>query len=195
MPALRGPARYEGRCAQRYASACQRESQRRGQQGQCDRAPEGGRDGCRRAEAGRGSEEGDDDRTRARGEGEEEVTLVDQESIDRAIRERVENGSALVIAAAQAIPRAWGALAARGVIRFRDLTGRAPTDEERRAIWRGGERWRCGQAVDDHRSHALWKASVAVSRVSRRTEAGLTGPFPAQPTGPDSRVVRFCTRP
>lgn len=43
----------------------------------------------------------------------------------------------LVRDAARARPKAWGALAARGVRAFRERSGRAPTDAERRAIWAG----------------------------------------------------------
>jgi len=34
-----------------------------------------------------------------------------------------------------AVPKAWGALAAQGVIALRERLGRAPTDAERRALW------------------------------------------------------------
>lgn len=56
-----------------------------------------------------------------------------EEAVARATREQPE----LVVAAAQATPHAWGALAARGVIIFRELAGRPATDAERRAIWSG----------------------------------------------------------
>lgn len=56
---------------------------------------------------------------------------------ERAVQDTIEAEHALVIAAAQVVPKAWGALAARGVVRFKELTGRAPTEEERRAISRG----------------------------------------------------------
>jgi len=65
-------------------------------------------------------------------------------------------------------PKAWGALAARGVIAFRELAGHAPSDGERRAIWDG--LWRaveglsrgamlerdltCGHPIDE-RHHAV----------------------------------------
>jgi len=32
-------------------------------------------------------------------------------------------------------PKAWGALAAQGVIALRERLGRAPSDAERRALW------------------------------------------------------------
>ena len=58
-------------------------------------------------------------------------------TVERAVREVVDEERGLVVAAAMAAPKAWGALAARGVVRFRELTGRAPSDDERRAIWKG----------------------------------------------------------
>lgn len=42
---------------------------------------------------------------------------------------------ALVTDVARGRPGAWGALAARGIVTFRDGAGRKPTDGERRAIW------------------------------------------------------------
>src|SRR5262249_49761220 len=61
-----------------------------------------------------------------------------------------------------ATPKAWGALAARGVVTFRDLVGRVPTPDERRAIW--AQLWdaarrtqltstepTCGHAIDPAR--------------------------------------------
>ncbi|MDP9265270.1 MAG: hypothetical protein M3O91_04005 [Chloroflexota bacterium] len=43
----------------------------------------------------------------------------------------------LVTAAAQGRPKAWGELAAHGVMAFRQRARRAPTIGERRAIWAG----------------------------------------------------------
>ncbi|HEV2011219.1 MAG TPA: hypothetical protein VGS17_09365 [Candidatus Limnocylindria bacterium] len=57
--------------------------------------------------------------------------------VERAISLTVERESALVRDTAARRPKAWGALAAKGVIAFRELAGRAPTDAERRAIWSG----------------------------------------------------------
>ena len=54
-------------------------------------------------------------------------------AIDAAARERGD----LVTAAALGRPKAWGALAAHGVLVFRQSEGRAATDEERRVIWAG----------------------------------------------------------
>ena len=54
-------------------------------------------------------------------------------AIDAAAHERGD----LVTAAAQARPKAWGALAGHGVMVFRQIEGRAATEDERRAIWAG----------------------------------------------------------
>lgn len=66
-------------------------------------------------------------------------------TVERAVNDVVNEERGLVIAAAKAAPKAWGALAARGVVRFRELSGRAPSDEERRAIWK--ELWRAVERV------------------------------------------------
>jgi hypothetical protein len=55
--------------------------------------------------------------------------------IERAVSLTVEREAALVRDTAARRPKAWGALAAKGVLAFRELAGRAPTDAERRAIW------------------------------------------------------------
>jgi hypothetical protein len=55
--------------------------------------------------------------------------------IERAISLTIEREPALVRDAAARRPKAWGALAARGVMTFRELAGRPPTEAERRAIW------------------------------------------------------------
>ena len=55
--------------------------------------------------------------------------------IERAVSLTVEREPALVRDTAARRPTAWGALAARGVVTFKELAGRRPTDEERRAIW------------------------------------------------------------
>ena len=41
----------------------------------------------------------------------------------------------LALGTKTARPKAWGALAAQGVIALRERLGRAPTDAERRALW------------------------------------------------------------
>ena len=56
-----------------------------------------------------------------------------KDAVDRATRERAD----LVVASAAGRPKAWGALAAHGVLTFRALTGRPPTEPERRALWAG----------------------------------------------------------
>jgi hypothetical protein len=55
--------------------------------------------------------------------------------IERAVSLTLEREPALVRDTAARRPKAWGALAAKGVVGFRELAGRAPTDTERRAIW------------------------------------------------------------
>jgi len=56
-----------------------------------------------------------------------------QDAVDRAAQERPD----LILATAAGRPKAWGALAAHGVVTFRARAGRAPTETERRAIWSG----------------------------------------------------------
>ena len=63
--------------------------------------------------------------------------------IERAVARTVERESALLRDTAARRPKAWGALAAKGVVAFRELAGRAPTDAERRAIWSG--LWRAAE--------------------------------------------------
>ncbi|TMG61527.1 MAG: hypothetical protein E6H87_06140 [Chloroflexi bacterium] len=41
----------------------------------------------------------------------------------------------LALGTKTARPKAWGALAAQGVIALREHLGRAPSDAERRALW------------------------------------------------------------
>jgi hypothetical protein len=55
--------------------------------------------------------------------------------VERAVSLTVEREPALVRDTAARVPKAWGALAAKGVLAFREVAGRAPTDAERRAIW------------------------------------------------------------
>ncbi len=57
--------------------------------------------------------------------------------IERAVADTLAREPDLVRDTAARTPKAWGALAARGVVTFRELAGRAPTDDERRAIWDG----------------------------------------------------------
>jgi hypothetical protein len=67
--------------------------------------------------------------------------------IERAVSLTITRELALVRASAAGTPKAWGALAAAGVLAFKELTGRPATDAERREIWAG-----------------LWQAVEAVSR-------------------------------
>ena len=55
--------------------------------------------------------------------------------IERAVSLTIEREAQLVRETAARRPKAWGALAAQGVLAFRELAQRAPTDAERRAIW------------------------------------------------------------
>jgi hypothetical protein len=50
--------------------------------------------------------------------------------IERAVSRTVEREPALVRGTAARTPKAWGALAAAGVLSFRELAGRAPDDGE-----------------------------------------------------------------
>ena len=68
--------------------------------------------------------------------------------IERAIRDTVAQESDLVRSVAGRLPKAWGALAARGVMTFRELAGRAPTDAERRALWAG--LWHAAEELRAH---------------------------------------------
>lgn len=66
--------------------------------------------------------------------------------IERAVEETVTRERELVRDTVARKPKAWGALAARGIVAFRELAGRAPTDAERRAIWAG--LWRAAEELD-----------------------------------------------
>ncbi|HUQ17920.1 MAG TPA: hypothetical protein VM070_09045 [Candidatus Saccharimonadales bacterium] len=67
-----------------------------------------------------------------------------REAIEQTAIERPDLITATVIGR----PKAWGALAAHGVLTFRRLAGRPPTGPERSAIWAGlwsiAERWKSG---------------------------------------------------
>jgi len=54
-----------------------------------------------------------------------------RDAVAHAVREHPE----LVAGTRLRRPKAWGQLAGAGVIAFRRVAGRAPTDAERRAIW------------------------------------------------------------
>ena len=66
--------------------------------------------------------------------------------IERAVSLTIEREPQLVRDVSDRRPKAWGALAAQGVLAFRELAGRAPSEDERRAIW-----------------SALWTAAEALS--------------------------------
>ena len=66
--------------------------------------------------------------------------------IERAIEDTVARERELVRDTAARRPKAWGALAASGVVAFRELAGRAPSESERRAIWAG--LWRAAEERD-----------------------------------------------
>lgn len=57
--------------------------------------------------------------------------------IEQAIRDAVAAQPGLVAEAMAQRPKSWGALAAQGVLAFRRIAGRAPTEAERRAVWAG----------------------------------------------------------
>jgi len=65
--------------------------------------------------------------------------------IERAVSLTIEREPDLIRATAARRPKAWGALAAKGILAFRELAGRAPTEAERRAIWSG--LWSAAEAV------------------------------------------------
>jgi hypothetical protein len=66
--------------------------------------------------------------------------------IERAVSLTIEREPDLVRETAERRPKAWGALAAKGIVTFRELAGRTPSEAERRAIW-----------------SALWTAAEAIS--------------------------------
>lgn len=77
-------------------------------------------------------------------------------SIGEAVARTARDHADLVTTAAQRRPGAWGALAAQGVVAYRELAGRRPTEAERRAIWAGlwshvapGGPRTCGHTIDE----------------------------------------------
>jgi len=83
-------------------------------------------------------------------------------SVERAVQHTIASEPELVRSTANAVPKAWGTLAARGVLAFREIVGRPPSDVERRAIWASlwervrrthdaGGRATCGHAIDPGR--------------------------------------------
>ena len=69
--------------------------------------------------------------------------------IERAVSLTIEREAALLRDTAARRPSAWGALAARGIVTFRQLAGRRPTDDERRAIW--SALWRAAEESAEDR--------------------------------------------
>lgn len=57
------------------------------------------------------------------------------EEIDEIARATVRAWPDLALGTRTARPKAWGALAAHGVVALRQRLGRAPSDAERRALW------------------------------------------------------------
>ena len=78
------------------------------------------------------------------------------EAVDAAARERPD----LFLAVAAGRPKAWGALAAQGVLAFRRVAGRPPTETERRAIWSG--LWAAAHGPAVSRSSSLEPQATAV---------------------------------
>jgi hypothetical protein len=59
----------------------------------------------------------------------------DDDLMDDIARKIVRAWPDLAVGTRTAAPKAWGALAAQGVIALRERLGRAPSDAERRALW------------------------------------------------------------
>ena len=59
----------------------------------------------------------------------------DNDLIDEVARETVRAWPDLAVGTRTARPKAWGALAAHGVVALRERLGRAPSGLERRALW------------------------------------------------------------
>jgi hypothetical protein len=59
----------------------------------------------------------------------------DDDLIDDVAQKTVRAWPDLAAGTRTARPKAWGALAAQGVIALRERLGRAPSDAERRALW------------------------------------------------------------
>ena len=55
--------------------------------------------------------------------------------IDEAVAATLAEHAALAAGVRAGAPKAWGAIAAHGVVALRDRLGRAPTDLERSALW------------------------------------------------------------
>ena len=60
---------------------------------------------------------------------------MDVGAIREVARETVRMWPDLALGTRTARPRAWGALAAKGVTAFRERLGRSITEDERRTLW------------------------------------------------------------
>jgi hypothetical protein len=58
-----------------------------------------------------------------------------EELMDEIARKTVRAWPDLAVGTRTAVPKAWGALAAQGVIALRERLGRTPSYAERRALW------------------------------------------------------------
>ncbi len=67
--------------------------------------------------------------------------------LDAAIERVLADQAALASDVRTGRPKAWGRLAALGVITYRDLLGRPPSEAERRALWSG--LWRAATGAAD----------------------------------------------
>lgn len=90
-------------------------------------------------------------------------------SVDAAVEQAARERPDLVAATAAGRPKAWGALAAHGVVTFRALAGRPPTEAERRAIWTG--LW----AVTQRAGHPGTMASLPAERYALMWSGGKDG--------------------
>jgi hypothetical protein len=61
--------------------------------------------------------------------------LDNDDLIDDIAHETVRAWPDLALGTRTAVPKAWGALVAQGVIALRERLGRPPSDAERRALW------------------------------------------------------------
>jgi hypothetical protein len=75
------------------------------------------------------------------------LAATDVPPIDRAIERVMADQTALAADVRLGRPKAWGRLAALGVMAYRDLLGRPPSDPERRALWSG--LWRAATETRD----------------------------------------------
>lgn len=104
-------------------------------------------------------------------------------SVDAAVEQAARERFDLVAATAAGRPKAWGALAAHGVVTFRALAGRGPTEAERRAIWSG--LWAATRRPITDVDAA---ATMSTDRLNEPGDASSTGDSgnPKPPTPPPS---------